>query len=217
MSESVYSIAIFLLLSVYTFSAQKTFYPTQVYYNAAGTEILIEGSLAAEQAIWPGGVIDPQAHHLVRALQQAPETVRTVHLNLHEADNDVAMAVAGLIRRKGWSTHVQRNCFGGCTIMFAAGQRRSVDAGATVLFREVRWFAGNKLCMKCPERIAKQEKVNELYRSFGLPDTLVQELEAGDLEMEATDDRLRRMLHEVAEKPFDFAGAVSFFPYARWQ
>lgn len=86
------------------------------------------------QTVYLGGEVNYLMYHALLLILNQQKDVKMISLDSHGGIVFAARSIAKMIEENQLATHVERQCFSACTMVFAAGQQRTVSERAEVGF-----------------------------------------------------------------------------------
>jgi hypothetical protein len=118
--------------------------PMQLPLDSRGRIVTLSGPLS-----WP-------MHSALEGLLQEPNHIRTVNLDSTGGLVFAARALANLIEGENLDTHVDGRCLSACTLVFMAGQQRSVGISSELGFHQYAIDEPNRVqTISVTEELAK--------------------------------------------------------------
>jgi hypothetical protein len=118
------------------FAENEAFATTQTRITLQGERIIFDGSVTSENGY--DGLDFPDVEKIQRLLKSNPG-IKTLEIKSEWGVTDAALDLAAIIIDYNLNTNVVSKCEGACTLVFIAGQSRTLELGARLGFRGTSW------------------------------------------------------------------------------
>lgn len=119
-----------------SFAENEALAATQPRIILQGEHIIFDGSISSENGY--DGLDFPDVEKIQRLLQSNPG-ITTLEIKSEWGVTDAALDLAAIIIDYSLNTNVVSKCEGACTLVFIAGQSRTLELGARLGFRGTSW------------------------------------------------------------------------------
>lgn len=147
------------------------------FFQAESVEITAPANLpvsADGQTVFLAGDIDYHSRDALLRTLVLHSKVRRVLLDSDGGLVFAARTVAEIILKRGLDTHVERQCNSACTLVFAAGQSRTMDTEAALGFHA--YGKSSKFHLLSVDADAEQAKDADFLRQRGVSDAFLAQI-----------------------------------------